>query len=218
MPKDRPNKVPPDWVCETVSGSNASHDTTVKLHKYYLAGVPHYWIVDLRSALLLVYRHEAGGYHKRGALPARPLLEACSDTAARATSRRAPDRWQPRPRQQDAPQAAAPSLSQPAPPARPPANAPGRTCRFRRSRLDGPAVPLRDAALDGGPLVAGAAPRLQAADPGEVGARTVEELVQGLARDLRLAGAAGGGRALQAIGAGLVEQDLGAGRERKLHT
>ena len=57
-----------------------------------------------------------------------------------------------------------------------------------------------------------------AADPGEVGARAVEELVQGLARELRLAGAAGGGRALQAIGGGLVEQDLGAGPERKLHT
>jgi Uma2 family endonuclease len=42
----RPTDVVPDWVCEVVSPSNASHDLVTKRRLYAEHGVPHYWLVD----------------------------------------------------------------------------------------------------------------------------------------------------------------------------
>jgi Uma2 family endonuclease len=36
----------PDWVCEILSPSNASHDRVRKARVYARAGVPHFWLVD----------------------------------------------------------------------------------------------------------------------------------------------------------------------------
>ncbi len=45
-PRGRPIEVRPDWVCEVVSPSNASHDLVTKRRLYAEHGVPHYWLVD----------------------------------------------------------------------------------------------------------------------------------------------------------------------------
>lgn len=42
----RPIDVPPDWICEVVSRSNAAHDRVTKRDLYAQAGVPDYWLVD----------------------------------------------------------------------------------------------------------------------------------------------------------------------------
>lgn len=62
MPKQRPITIPPDWICEILSDSNATTDTVKKLRRYHEAGVPHYWLVDPRQMTLTVYRHQAEGY------------------------------------------------------------------------------------------------------------------------------------------------------------
>lgn len=68
LPGTRPVSIRPDWICEIVSESNAARDTVLKLHRYWLAAVPHYWLVDPRSETLTVYRHHADGYlHVLGA-------------------------------------------------------------------------------------------------------------------------------------------------------
>jgi Uma2 family endonuclease len=45
-PPVRPAALRPDWVCEVVSPSNASHDLVTKRRLYAERGVPHYWLVD----------------------------------------------------------------------------------------------------------------------------------------------------------------------------
>lgn len=62
LPKERPVAVRPDWICEIVSGSNASHDRVIKMRAYHQAGVPHYWLVDPVDRTLVVMRHAEGGY------------------------------------------------------------------------------------------------------------------------------------------------------------
>jgi Uma2 family endonuclease len=52
----------PDWVCEVLSPSNASHDRVRKLGLYHRVEVPHYWIVDPREESLSVMRWSADGY------------------------------------------------------------------------------------------------------------------------------------------------------------
>lgn len=49
---------PPDWVCEVLSDSTRARDETegIKWRTYHLAGVGHYWIVDLSRNQLTVYR------------------------------------------------------------------------------------------------------------------------------------------------------------------
>lgn len=63
---ERPSGVPvrarPDWVCEIVSPSRPSHDTVRKLRGYQRAGVPQYWLLDLRDGTLTVLRLSAEGY------------------------------------------------------------------------------------------------------------------------------------------------------------
>ena len=52
----------PDWICEVLSDSNATHDLLTKLGLYYDAHVAHYWILDPLARSLLVYRWTAEGY------------------------------------------------------------------------------------------------------------------------------------------------------------
>ena len=53
---------PPDWVCEVLSRSTSHRDRGVKWRAYHQAGVEHYWLVDLRSERITVYRRTATGY------------------------------------------------------------------------------------------------------------------------------------------------------------
>jgi Uma2 family endonuclease len=61
-PVGMPVKVRPDWICEIVSPSNATHDTLKKLRLYHRVEIPYYWLVDPRDATLTVMRWHADGY------------------------------------------------------------------------------------------------------------------------------------------------------------
>lgn len=62
LPKTRPMTVRPDWVCEIVSRSNASHDRVTKVAAYHQAGIPHYWLLDPDDGTLVVLRYAPEGY------------------------------------------------------------------------------------------------------------------------------------------------------------
>lgn len=62
LPPARPVPISPDWVCEVVSGSNASRDTVQKVRLYHRSGVGHYWLVNPAERTLTVLRHEQDGY------------------------------------------------------------------------------------------------------------------------------------------------------------
>ena len=53
---------PPDLAVEVISPSTAARDRSRKLHAYYRAGVPWYWLVESDSLLITEYRHTADGY------------------------------------------------------------------------------------------------------------------------------------------------------------
>ncbi len=53
---------PPDLVVEVVSPSTAARDRSQKLHTYYQAGVPWYWLVESDTLLITEYRHTPDGY------------------------------------------------------------------------------------------------------------------------------------------------------------
>ena len=57
-----PVEIRPDWICEVISPSNASHDTVRKLRLYQAAAVPHYWLCDPRASSLTVLRWSPEGY------------------------------------------------------------------------------------------------------------------------------------------------------------
>lgn len=61
-PTGMPVKLHPDWTCEILSPSNATHDTVKKLRLYQRVGIPHYWIADPRDATLTVMRWNQDGY------------------------------------------------------------------------------------------------------------------------------------------------------------
>lgn len=62
MPTGRPVMLRPDWIAETLSPSNASHDTITKMWHYHRADIPHYWIVDPTTRSLAVYRNSPEGF------------------------------------------------------------------------------------------------------------------------------------------------------------
>ena len=61
-PSGTPVKQRPDWTCEILSPSNATHDTVKKLRLYQRVGIPHYWFADPRDATLTVMRWSPDGY------------------------------------------------------------------------------------------------------------------------------------------------------------
>lgn len=54
--------VPPDWICEIISPSNASNDTVKKKRIYHQHQVPHYWLLDPVQETLSVLRWSPDGY------------------------------------------------------------------------------------------------------------------------------------------------------------
>lgn len=61
-PTGAPVRHRPDWVCEVLSPSNASHDLVRKQRLYHRSEVGHYWIVDPRDGTIEVRRWSAPGY------------------------------------------------------------------------------------------------------------------------------------------------------------
>jgi Uma2 family endonuclease len=61
-PAEFPVRVRPDWVCEVVSPARASQDTVKKVRACQKAGIPHYWLLDLRDGTLSVLRWSPEGY------------------------------------------------------------------------------------------------------------------------------------------------------------
>jgi Uma2 family endonuclease len=56
----------PDLVLEILSPSTRSRDRGIKMRRYALAGIPHYWIVDPRTHALHAYRLKEPGYELTG--------------------------------------------------------------------------------------------------------------------------------------------------------
>ena len=54
--------VPPDWVAEIISPSNAGNDLVRKKRIYHQHQVPHDWIIDPRDESLTVLRWTVDGY------------------------------------------------------------------------------------------------------------------------------------------------------------
>jgi Uma2 family endonuclease len=54
--------VPPYWICEIISPSNASNDTVKKKRVYHQRQVPHYWLIDPVQETLSVLRWSPDGY------------------------------------------------------------------------------------------------------------------------------------------------------------
>lgn len=63
VPKEFPIRLRPDWVCEIVSPSDQRRDTVVKRRDYAKAGIPHYWLVDLKQRTLTALQLEDGDEH-----------------------------------------------------------------------------------------------------------------------------------------------------------
>lgn len=59
--------VPPDWVCEVLSGSTEKRDRTVKTRIYAEAQVPHFWLIDPRLQVLEAFELSEGRWLKVGA-------------------------------------------------------------------------------------------------------------------------------------------------------
>lgn len=62
LPTGTPVEQRPDWACEVVSPSSATHDTVRKLRLYHRVGIPHYWVADPRDRTLTVMRWSTDGY------------------------------------------------------------------------------------------------------------------------------------------------------------
>ena len=58
--------VPPDWVCEILSGSTEKRDRTLKMRIYGEAGVSHMWLIDPRLQILESFALEGGRWSKVG--------------------------------------------------------------------------------------------------------------------------------------------------------
>jgi Uma2 family endonuclease len=57
---------PPDLIVEALSRSTESRDRGVKMQRYALAGVQHYWLLDLRARALEAYELTEDGYRQAG--------------------------------------------------------------------------------------------------------------------------------------------------------
>lgn len=56
----------PDLVVEVLSPRTAARDRGIKMRRYAVAGVPHYWIVDPANRTLEAYRLGERGYKQSG--------------------------------------------------------------------------------------------------------------------------------------------------------
>jgi len=57
---------PPDLVVEVLSASTEARDRGVKMRRYAAAGVPHYWLLDLRAPALEACVLGEDGYERAG--------------------------------------------------------------------------------------------------------------------------------------------------------
>jgi Uma2 family endonuclease len=74
VPDEFPIRLLPDWVCEVVSPSDRRRDTVVKYRDYARAGIPYYWLVDLKQRSLTALQLKDGHYVVQAeALQGRPL-------------------------------------------------------------------------------------------------------------------------------------------------
>ncbi|AKT39364.1 Uma2 family endonuclease [Chondromyces crocatus] len=55
-PADHRFTIAPDWVCEVLSASTATHDRIRKMRLYAAAGVGHVWLIDPVARTLEVFR------------------------------------------------------------------------------------------------------------------------------------------------------------------
>lgn len=66
VPDVRPIDVPPDWVCEILSESNAAHDRVTKRRIYAEHGIRHFWLVDPDARTLEALVLEGGRWVDAG--------------------------------------------------------------------------------------------------------------------------------------------------------
>lgn len=59
--------VPPDWICEVLSGSTERRDRTVKSRIYAEALVTHFWLIDPRQQILEAFELSEGRWLQIGA-------------------------------------------------------------------------------------------------------------------------------------------------------
>ena len=62
MPRGFPIDLRPDWVCEIVSPGYERRDRHDKVRLYHRFGIPHYWLIDLRTETLEVLRYTPEGW------------------------------------------------------------------------------------------------------------------------------------------------------------
>jgi Uma2 family endonuclease len=66
VPTERPVKIVPDWICETLSPSNAGWDLGPKRSGYHKARVHWYWVLDPEHQVLTAYEWESSAYRVAG--------------------------------------------------------------------------------------------------------------------------------------------------------
>lgn len=77
VPAEFPLRLRPDWVCEVVSPSDARRDTVIKFRDYAQAGIPYYWLVDLKQRSLVALALQGDAYVVQAeAHKGRPLRQA----------------------------------------------------------------------------------------------------------------------------------------------
>lgn len=63
VPEAYPLRVPPDWICEVIAGSDARRRDGVQKRRIYAEhGVGHYWLLDMEREVLTVLRLTERGY------------------------------------------------------------------------------------------------------------------------------------------------------------
>jgi Uma2 family endonuclease len=66
VPRERPVRIVPDFICETLSPSNASWDLGPKRAGYHKANVKWYWVLDPQHKTLTAHEWAQAGYRVMG--------------------------------------------------------------------------------------------------------------------------------------------------------
>ena len=91
-----PLRLRPDWICAVVSPSEARRDTVIKYRDYAKAGIPYYWLVDLKLRTLTALQLEGEHYTIAGEaqegtplqnVPPFELVEIAMEVLFRGVSR-----------------------------------------------------------------------------------------------------------------------------------